>query len=188
MRIAPRGCRGARCQRRQRRSYPLEGGAYVRRGPCWRFVATASKEGTLRRPLELVVRDRRLRDGMDGCPLIAEDAARDRRAALGEPKQGAHGACRPARPVAPAHRQPHGDSRVALGRERYVTPENAGATERATRGQHPPGTSRKTKAPHNPRKWLSYEESGLAGTSRKDPGLHGKEGVSGSSPEEGFVS
>ena len=28
-----------------------------------------------------------LRDGMDGCPLIAEDAARDRRAALGEPTQ-----------------------------------------------------------------------------------------------------
>lgn len=38
---------------------------------------------------------------MDGCPLIAEDAARDRRAALGEPTQGARGACRPARPVAP---------------------------------------------------------------------------------------
>jgi hypothetical protein len=36
---------------------------------------------------------------MDGCPLIAEDAARDRRAALGEPTQGARGACRPARPA-----------------------------------------------------------------------------------------
>src|SRR4030095_2960611 len=43
-----------------------------------------------------------LRDGMDGSPLIAEYTARDRRAALGEPTQGARGACRPARPVAPA--------------------------------------------------------------------------------------
>ena len=38
---------------------------------------------------------------MDGCPLIAEDAARDRRAALGEPTQGARDACRSARPALP---------------------------------------------------------------------------------------
>src|SRR5262245_31310877 len=61
---------------------------------------------------------------MDGCPLIAEDAARDRRAALGEPTRGARGACRPARPVTPPSGKPH-EPRVALGRERHVTVHRA---------------------------------------------------------------
>ena len=66
---------------------------------------------------------------MDGCPLIAEDAARDRRAALGEPTQGARGACRPARPVAPdtgedpaGHRLEHLPAQQARSDPRFRRP------------------------------------------------------------------
>ena len=58
---------------------------------------------------------------MDGCPLIAEDAARDRRAALGEPTQGARGACRPARPVAP----PIGNTRALACHGGATTPRGS---------------------------------------------------------------
>ena len=73
----------------------------------------------------------RLRDGMDRRPLIAGRRCSRPESRSGEPTQGALALVVPRALQRPRSATPDEDSRVALGRERYATPENAGGAARA---------------------------------------------------------